>query len=78
MAARMTPLSARLVSATTRVSSRASSTTFSQSFSRSLRQQRRPYSSQPGRNDTVKFWPFLAVIGLGTLGYMGLVNRRKD
>lgn len=41
-------------------------------------QYRRPYSSQPtGRKDTVKFWPFILVIGLGTLGYVALVNRRK-
>ncbi|KAH6897131.1 uridylate kinase [Thelonectria olida] len=76
MAARMTSLSARFAAAA-RTSTRSSSS--SSTFSRSFRQQRRAYSSQPPRpNDKVKFWPFIAVIGLGTLGYMGLVNRRKD
>ena len=42
-------------------------------------QCRRPYSSEPPRrrNDEVKFWPFLVVIGVGTLGYIALVNRRN-
>lgn len=39
----------------------------------------RPYSSQPPkprRNDEVKFWPFLAVIIVGTGGYMALAKHR--
>lgn len=41
--------------------------------------QRRAYSSEPPKNSGggVKFWPFLAIIGLGSLGYVGLVNSRK-
>lgn len=38
------------------------------------------YSSEPpksGNTSKVKFWPFLALIGVTSLGYMGLVNRRK-
>ncbi|KAH8175775.1 adenylate kinase domain-containing protein [Sarocladium implicatum] len=41
----------------------------------------RAYSSEPpktGNTSKVKFWPFLALIGVSSLGYMGLVNRRKD
>ncbi|KAK7421943.1 bifunctional uridylate/adenylate kinase [Neonectria punicea] len=81
MAGRMPLLPARLAVSAARSSPRASSSS-SLAAPRALRQQhqhRRPYSSQPPpRNDKVKFWPFIAVIGLGTLGYMGLVNRRKD
>lgn len=77
MAARMPLLPARLAAAAARSSPRASSSSSSLGFSRSLRQNtRRSYSSQSPRNDKVKFWPFIAVIGLGSLGYMGLVNRR--
>lgn len=72
-------LPARLAAAAARSSPRASSSSSSLGFSRSLRQTtRRSYSSQSPRNDKVKFWPFIAVIGLGSLGYMGLVNRRID
>lgn len=42
--------------------------------------QHRPYSSEPPRPNNpgkVKFWPFFAIIGLGTAGYVALVNRRK-
>jgi UMP-CMP kinase len=47
---------------------------------RAVRQQQlRLYSSGPSQpKSQVKFWPFLAIIGLGTAGYIGLVNRRKD
>ncbi|KAK5663621.1 hypothetical protein OQA88_4052 [Cercophora sp. LCS_1] len=42
---------------------------------------RRTYSSgappPPRSSDGVKFWPFVAVIALGSGGYMLLVNRRK-
>ncbi|KAM5351676.1 hypothetical protein ACJ41O_004399 [Fusarium nematophilum] len=88
MAARMPLLSGRFVAS--RLSPRASSSSPSLSLPsrpslavprgfRSAGQHRRPYSSQPPkRNDNVKFWPFLIVIGVGSLGYVGLVNRRKD
>ncbi|KAI0851524.1 hypothetical protein F5Y00DRAFT_229994 [Daldinia vernicosa] len=38
----------------------------------------RTYSTQPprGSNNTVKFWPFLAIIGLGTAGYVMLVRAK--
>ncbi|UPK90246.1 hypothetical protein LCI18_001181 [Fusarium solani-melongenae] len=83
MAARM-PLSGRFVAS--RLSPRASSslslsTRPSLAIPRGFRtaQRGRQYSSQPPkRNDAVKFWPFLVVIGVGSLGYVGLVNRRKD
>ncbi|KAK0632850.1 UMP-CMP kinase [Immersiella caudata] len=42
---------------------------------------RRSYSSgapPPKSNQKIKFWPFVAVIALGSGGYMLLVNRRKD
>ncbi|KAH7023287.1 uridylate kinase [Ilyonectria destructans] len=77
MAARMPLLPARLLAAAARSSPRASSSSSSLGFSRSLRQTtRRSYSSQSPRNDKVKFWPFIAIIGLGSLGYMGLANLR--
>jgi len=43
-------------------------------------QQQRYYSEPPktGNASKVKFWPFLALIGVTSLGYVGLVNRRKD
>ncbi|KAI1470189.1 uncharacterized protein F4812DRAFT_421814 [Daldinia caldariorum] len=39
---------------------------------------RRSYSTQPPRdsNNTVKFWPFIAIIGLGTAGYVSLVRAK--
>ncbi|KAI1808378.1 UMP-CMP kinase [Daldinia bambusicola] len=38
----------------------------------------RHYSTQPpgGSNNTVKFWPFIAIIGLGTAGYVALVRAK--
>lgn len=83
MAARMPLLSGRFVAS--RLSPRASSslslpTRPSLALPRGFRtaQRGRQYSSQPPkRNDNVKFWPFLVVIGVGSLGYVGLVNRRK-
>ncbi|KAG5925477.1 hypothetical protein E4U42_004268, partial [Claviceps africana] len=42
--------------------------------------QRRLYSaggSPSGNRDKVKFWPFVAVVAVGSAGYIGLVNRRK-
>lgn len=45
-----------------------------------VRQQQRFYSAPPpprNSNDRIKFWPFFAIIGLGSAGYIGLVNRRK-
>ncbi|KAI1482800.1 hypothetical protein F4774DRAFT_369151 [Daldinia eschscholtzii] len=38
----------------------------------------RNYSTQPprGSNNTVKFWPFIAIIGLGTAGYVSLVRAK--
>ena len=45
---------------------------------RAGRQQRFYSAEQPtGNKDKVKFWPFLLLIGAGTAGYIGLVNRRK-
>ncbi len=44
------------------------------------RQQQRSYSSEPPRANNpnkVKFWPFFAIIGLGSAGYVALANRRK-
>ncbi|KAK0389655.1 hypothetical protein NLU13_3230 [Sarocladium strictum] len=43
-------------------------------------QQQRFYSEPPktGNTSKVKFWPFIALIGATSLGYIGLVNRRKD
>ncbi|KAF4123575.1 UMP-CMP kinase [Geosmithia morbida] len=42
--------------------------------------QRRAYSAEAPKSTSsgIKFWPFFAIIGLGSLGYIGLVNRRKD
>ncbi|KAG5951151.1 hypothetical protein E4U53_003661 [Claviceps sorghi] len=43
--------------------------------------QRRLYSagaSPSGNKDKVKFWPFVAVVAVGSAGYVALVNRRKD
>lgn len=42
----------------------------------------RAYSSSSSpppsrRRDGIKFWPFFLIIGLGTAGYVALVNRRK-
>lgn len=40
--------------------------------------QRRGYASEGGKSSgNIKFWPFFGIIGIGTLGYIGLVNRRK-
>ncbi|KAI8960116.1 hypothetical protein F5Y11DRAFT_330822 [Daldinia sp. FL1419] len=38
----------------------------------------RAYSTQPPRdsNNTVKFWPFVAIIGLGTAGYVYMVRAK--
>ncbi|KOS19549.1 Uridylate kinase [Escovopsis weberi] len=43
-----------------------------------VRSQRRSYSSPPPNDsgNRIKFWPFVAVIALGSLGYTQLVNRR--
>lgn len=51
---------------------------------------RRPYASEPprpnpsrgssggsGSSSRIKFWPFVGIIGLGSAGYVALVNRRK-
>ncbi|KAI1768321.1 hypothetical protein GGR53DRAFT_462574 [Hypoxylon sp. FL1150] len=40
----------------------------------------RTYSTQPpkGPNNAVKFWPFLAIIGLGTAGYVFLIKSRAS
>jgi UMP-CMP kinase len=46
----------------------------------SYRQQQQRFYSEPpktGNTSKVKFWPFLALIGVTSAGYMGLVNRRK-
>lgn len=53
---------------------------FSSRAPRALRQQQRFYSAPPpprNSNSNIKFWPFFAIIGLGSAGYIGLVNRRK-
>ncbi|EHA54766.1 hypothetical protein MCOR07_005167 [Pyricularia oryzae] len=49
---------------------------------------RRFYSSQqqtpppppppPPKQDKIKFWPFVVIIGLATTAWIGLVNQRKD
>ncbi|KAG6007790.1 hypothetical protein E4U21_005509 [Claviceps maximensis] len=56
---------------------------FSSTLRSTCRQQhqRRLYSvggAPSGNKDKVKFWPFLAVVAIGSAGYVGLVNRRKD
>ncbi|KAI1407853.1 hypothetical protein F5Y13DRAFT_173906 [Hypoxylon sp. FL1857] len=40
----------------------------------------RTYSTQPprGPNNTVKFWPFIAIIGIGTAGYILMIKSRAD
>ncbi|OTA64647.1 hypothetical protein K449DRAFT_392759 [Hypoxylon sp. EC38] len=40
----------------------------------------RTYSTQPprGSNNTVKFWPFIAIIGLGSAGYVFMVRSRAE
>ncbi|OTB08739.1 hypothetical protein M426DRAFT_316755 [Hypoxylon sp. CI-4A] len=47
-----------------------------QSYSSSLRS----YSTQPprGPNNAVKFWPFIAIIGLGTAGYVFMIRARAE
>lgn len=42
-------------------------------------QQSRFYSSEPprARSDKIKFWPFIAIIAMGSGGYIFLVNKRK-
>ncbi|ETS87720.1 hypothetical protein PFICI_01548 [Pestalotiopsis fici W106-1] len=39
---------------------------------------RRAYSTEPpkGSNNSIKFWPFVVIIALGTGGYAMIVNRR--
>jgi UMP-CMP kinase len=47
---------------------------------RGQQQQQRFYSSEGGSTGNkakVKFWPFIAVIAVGSAGYVALVNRRK-
>ncbi|KAI2640618.1 hypothetical protein GGS26DRAFT_539068 [Hypomontagnella submonticulosa] len=55
-----------------------SSTTFTSS-SLSL-SSLRTYSTQPprGPNNSVKFWPFLAIIGIGTAGYVLMIRARAE
>ncbi|KAI0382032.1 hypothetical protein F5Y04DRAFT_56243 [Hypomontagnella monticulosa] len=40
----------------------------------------RTYSTQPprGPNNSVKFWPFVAIIGIGTAGYVFMIKTRAD
>ncbi|KAI0842185.1 hypothetical protein F5Y06DRAFT_259206 [Hypoxylon sp. FL0890] len=40
----------------------------------------RTYSTQPprGPNNTVKFWPFIAIIGIGSAGYVFMVRSRAE
>ncbi|KAI1382285.1 hypothetical protein F4677DRAFT_21372 [Hypoxylon crocopeplum] len=40
----------------------------------------RSYSTQPprGSNNAVKFWPFLAIIGIGTAGYVFMIKSRAE
>ncbi|KAI1383303.1 uncharacterized protein F4822DRAFT_72964 [Hypoxylon trugodes] len=47
---------------------------------RSLPTTFRAYSAQPprGSNNSVKFWPFLAIIGIGTAGYVFMIKSRAD
>ncbi|KAK6193423.1 eukaryotic translation initiation factor 2 subunit gamma [Pestalotiopsis sp. IQ-011] len=41
---------------------------------------RRAYSTEPpkGSNNSIKFWPFLVIIALGTGGYAMVVNQRAE
>ncbi|GKT42044.1 uncharacterized protein ColSpa_02225 [Colletotrichum spaethianum] len=40
---------------------------------------RRFYSSEPPKKSSgIKFWPFLAVVGAGSLAYKFLVDQRAD
>ncbi|KAK9420979.1 hypothetical protein SUNI508_06124 [Seiridium unicorne] len=41
---------------------------------------RRAYSTEPpkGSSNSIKFWPFLVIIALGTGGYAMIVNRRAE
>ncbi|KAH7324448.1 adenylate kinase-domain-containing protein [Stachybotrys elegans] len=87
----MAPLTPRLASLSLRAASRlarpvahspAIRTTPSLSTlgPRSLLRQRRAYSSEPPRRSSnqIKFWPFLVLIGIGSLGYAGLVKQRVE
>jgi UMP-CMP kinase len=61
------------------VSTRATSCSSPLCSPRVLRQQRFYSSEQPrsgGGGDRIKFWPFLALIGLGTAAYIQLANTR--
>ncbi|KAG9256942.1 uridylate kinase [Emericellopsis atlantica] len=83
MASRMMPLRSRLAAGSSRAAARPSTTASSAQFStpRVIRrqQQSRGYSSQgPKSGGAIKFWPFFAIIGIGSAGYVGLVNRRKE
>ncbi|KAF5134182.1 Uridylate kinase [Metarhizium anisopliae] len=84
MASRV-PLSWRLASRSVAAGRRACSTTplswAPRTAFRGGKRQQRFYSSDSGptgNKDRVKFWPFIAVIAIGSAGYVGLVNRRKD
>ncbi|KAH6963528.1 hypothetical protein DER45DRAFT_112485 [Fusarium avenaceum] len=71
MASRIPVAPGRFFASACRLTPRTSSSLAAQSS--------RPYSSQPPkprRNDEVKFWPFLAVIIVGTGGYMALAKHR--
>ncbi|KAG6056857.1 hypothetical protein E4U17_001892 [Claviceps sp. LM77 group G4] len=63
------------------VSGAATTSALPQSWRSTCRQnQRRMYSfgGEPtGVKDKFKIWPFVAVIAIGTVGYIALVNRRK-
>ncbi|KAL7629242.1 bifunctional uridylate/adenylate kinase [Parahypoxylon ruwenzoriense] len=65
--------------------SSSSSSPSSSSLRGSGRQQqvlsrRRLYSTQPprGRNNAVKFWPFAAIIALGSGGYALMIRARAE
>ncbi|KAJ2899753.1 uncharacterized protein MKZ38_002827 [Zalerion maritima] len=45
---------------------------------RPQQQQSRQYSGIPPPNGSVKFWPFFLIIGVGSLGYYMLAQKRHD
>jgi UMP-CMP kinase len=65
----------RLASRLTRPSATASPSPF---VNRSVRQHRLISSQPPRKTNQVKFWPFLVIAGLGSVGYMQLVKRRIE
>lgn len=65
----------RLASRLARPSAAASPSPF---VNRPLRQHRLISSQPPRKTNQVKFWPFLVIVGLGTVGYLQLVKQRIE